>query len=162
GIGVGTEIFLIDLAPLVNDESHDAGIGVTHGPGDEGKATDHVTVNYVVVGTAGSVFALASENLEEVAVKRLRRSARSHVFEITLLMGSNEGRPQRTDFTIQLRGPVQAVLGSRRADKSLRIFEDIISVAVRRGVLALSFSGGTNRFEGLEFVLANAAVEDLL
>src|ERR1700735_4855551 len=66
--GFGAEVFLEDFAALVDDEGHDAGVAVFGGPGDEGEAANHVAVDDVIVFAAGSVFALAGEDFEVVAV----------------------------------------------------------------------------------------------
>src|SRR5205823_2707859 len=70
--GSRTEVLLINAALLVHDEGHDARISVFGGPGYEGEAGDHVAVDDVIVPAARRVFALALENLEKVAVERLR------------------------------------------------------------------------------------------
>src|SRR5882724_11143269 len=69
--GVRAEVALAHAALLVDDESHHTGFPVFHRPRDQGEAADHVAIDDVVVFPARSMFALARQHLEKVAVERL-------------------------------------------------------------------------------------------
>ena len=48
GGSLGAEVFLIDLASLVDDEGHHPGVAPFGGPGDQREARDHLPVDDVV------------------------------------------------------------------------------------------------------------------
>src|SRR4051812_36580300 len=80
-----SEIFLIDAALLINNKSHHAGYSIFRRPGNEAEAENHIRVNNVIELAARRVTALAFQNFEQVAVKRLRSIiAGGRIGEVTL------------------------------------------------------------------------------
>src|SRR4029078_2074308 len=65
---LGAEVALVDVAALVDDEGHHAGLAVGHRPGDDAEAAAHAAVHQVAVGAARSVGALAIEQAVAIAV----------------------------------------------------------------------------------------------
>src|SRR6185436_19085500 len=53
------EVLLINAALLVDDEGHHAGLAVFGGPGHQREATDHVSIDYVIIFAARRVIALS-------------------------------------------------------------------------------------------------------
>src|SRR5262245_56838194 len=58
------EIFLKGLSLLVDDESHHTRITVIRGPCNQSEPGDHISIDYVTVGSTSRVFTLASKNFE--------------------------------------------------------------------------------------------------
>src|SRR3954447_3691854 len=92
GLGIGAKIPLIGFALLVDDEGHDAGVAVFRGPGDEGKAANHVAIDDVAIRPAGSVRALLGEDLEQVSVERSGSAVVHGFLEITFVVRYGEER----------------------------------------------------------------------
>src|SRR4029453_6388107 len=70
-LGPWTEILFVDVAVIVDDEGHDAGVAILGGKGDEAEATNHVAAHDVVHRAARRILALAGQDPEVVAVIRL-------------------------------------------------------------------------------------------
>jgi hypothetical protein len=58
----------MDLALLVDDESHHPGVAPLCRPGHQREAPDHAPVDDLVVLAAGRVFALSNKDLEIVTM----------------------------------------------------------------------------------------------
>src|SRR5712691_1782172 len=68
--GIRAEVFLVDPALVIDDESHHAGAAPLGGPRDQRVAGDHVAVDDVAESPSRSMRALAREDFEEVPVIR--------------------------------------------------------------------------------------------
>src|SRR6266852_2373100 len=68
--GIRPEVFLIDPALVIDDESHHAGAAPLGGPRDQSVAGDHVAVDDVAESRSRSMRTLAREDFEEVSVIR--------------------------------------------------------------------------------------------
>lgn len=64
---IGSEVLFVNDAGMADDEGLHARLGVAHGPGDQGKACNHVTVDDIVVATPGNLIALGAQYPEAVA-----------------------------------------------------------------------------------------------
>jgi hypothetical protein len=161
GFGFWAEVFLIDLALLVDKEGHDAGIAPFGGPGDEGEAGDHVAVDDVVVFAAGGVLALAREDFEVVTVERCGRVGQGFVFAaVAFEAGLGDERAEWALFVRIARGPVEAVVGALVAAEALGLFEDAVAVTIFAAVFALGVHIGPANVNGADFVATDAAVEN--
>src|SRR5437868_12894036 len=104
------EILFENIAIIVDDERHDAGVAVFGGIGDEPEAADHVAAHDVIPGTAGRIRALACQDLVVIAVVRLSGA--------DAIASLRCGRDRFAKGTVRLaarRRPVQAVLLAGRA-----------------------------------------------
>ena len=153
--GVRTKVLLVDPAPVIHNEGHNTALAIRRGPGNEGEAGDHVSVDDITVFAAGRVFALAGKNLEKVTVEWFLSRLQA------LCLGVGHERTERTDFAVRVRRPIRTIFGVWRADKLLREFKDVIAVVAGR-ILPLGLDTRAQGLEGGQFVLANAAVENLL
>src|SRR5712691_5223867 len=68
--GIRAEVFLVDPALVIDDESHHAGAAPLGGPRDQRVAGDHVAVDDVAESSSRSMRALAREDFKEVSVIR--------------------------------------------------------------------------------------------
>src|SRR5262249_7703512 len=99
--GFRSQILLIDQSLLIDDERHDAAAAVFRRPGHDGKPTDHVSVDDVIVLAAGSVLALAGQDFEKVTVVRLRFCFTIPCLEaVTFTLCFGYQRTQRTDLAV--------------------------------------------------------------
>src|SRR5438045_2857972 len=64
----GTEILLINFPLLVHHKGHDTGLAPFSRPRDQRKASDHISIDHIVVFATGGMLSLACEYFEEVAV----------------------------------------------------------------------------------------------
>src|SRR5713226_4581549 len=67
---IRTEVFLIDPALVIDDESFHAGAAPLGGPGDQRVAGDHVAVDDVAESSSRSMRTLPREDFKEVPVIR--------------------------------------------------------------------------------------------
>src|ERR1017187_8009173 len=68
--GLESEVLLIDLALLIDDEGHHTRVAPFGRPGDEGKSGNHAVVDDAIILAARCVFSLACQDFEIVAVIR--------------------------------------------------------------------------------------------
>src|SRR5262249_27257804 len=106
----------VDVAIIVDDEGHDAGVAVFRRIGDGGKATDHVAVDDVIHGPTWRGRALAQQDLEAIAVEWFAGAR-----PIALLRCRSDGLTQRARLLISARRPIESVLLAGRTDNLLRI-----------------------------------------
>jgi hypothetical protein len=86
----------------------------------------------------------------------------AYPWKIALGLCVGKERTERTRRLARLCRPIEAVLQAFRAAELLRVFEDAITVAIFRGVIALSIDKGQRGFDGVCFVAADAAAEDFV
>src|SRR5579884_2043790 len=85
GRGFWPEVFLINLALLIYDERHYAGIAPFGRPCDQSKTGDHVAINDVIVFAAWRMAALAREDLEIIPMIRRLRVLLGHHPGVTMI-----------------------------------------------------------------------------
>src|SRR5262249_52648056 len=67
-LGPWPEILFVNVAIIVDDERHDAGITILGGIGDEAEATNHVAAHDVIYRAARGVWTLAGQDLVAISV----------------------------------------------------------------------------------------------
>src|SRR6185436_7758521 len=87
---------------------------------------------------------------------------RTWLGEVTLGLGVSDQRSQWTFFIVQLRWPVQPVGPARRTGDSLRIFQNLIVVAILAGVLALRVHITPHRLQRGDFILSDASAKEFV
>src|SRR5690349_8563452 len=65
---LGTQVALVDVAALIDDEGHDAGLAVPDRPGDDTEAGAHAAAEQVAVGATLGIGTLAVEQAVAIAV----------------------------------------------------------------------------------------------
>src|SRR5262249_48294713 len=142
------QILLVDLALMADNERHHAGVAIIRWHGDGGEAGDHVAVNDVVVAPARRILALPREDAIVVALVGI---AGLVLGQVARLLG-DEGPEGARLVRIILRLPVETVLLAGAADELLGIFEDIVAVAIRAGILHLGIDIGAESLYGGQLV----------
>src|SRR2546422_8419839 len=123
---IRAEVFLIDPALVIDDESHHAGAAPLGGPRDQSVAGDHVAVDDVAESSSRSMRTLAREDFEEVSVIRRTGLLRSIIASaggrwglparallsrcVTLRARVGHQRAQRTRLFVQGSVPVETVV----------------------------------------------------
>ena len=70
---MGPRSFWIDDAALIDQKCHYSGIAILRRISDKREAASHLAIDQVALGAADGVRALPGQNMEIVAVERLRR-----------------------------------------------------------------------------------------
>src|SRR5262249_46304731 len=138
------------------DKRHDARVPVFSRIGHERETADHVAAHDVVQRAAGRVRSLPGEHLVVVAVigRALLAGA------IALRGGAGGELAQRALVRAGLRRPIKTVLLARPADDALRI--DSIAANAPLGIFLLGVDISETGLDRVQFVAADAAIEDLL
>src|SRR2546427_4308042 len=134
---IRAEVFLIDPALVIDDESHHAGAAPLGGPRDQRVAGDHVAVDDVAESSSRSMRALAREDSKKVPVIRRTGLLRSIIASpggrlglptrrvlsrcVTLRARVGHHSAQRTRLFVQGSVPVEAVVCAGRAQELLRV-----------------------------------------
>src|SRR5215475_5928774 len=109
------------------------------------------------------MFSLAGEDFIMVTLQRRRLcicfSGREAV---TFALGVGDERAQRASVAIEFRRPVKPILFSRRTHELLSVFQNLVSIAVEAGVIALCVHVCAEDAKRRELVLADAASEDFI
>src|SRR5712692_5373743 len=150
---VGTEIFFVDDARFVDNESHHARGTVLRRICDEGESCGHLSVDDIVLGSARCIRPLAREYSEKIPIER---NMRANLVLWEILARVSDERVNRTIELIARFLPIQTVVFSLIADKFLCV---LLGEAVRGPEVVLflgihQISAGLNRGQ---LILANAA-----
>src|SRR5271156_1159559 len=154
---IRAQVLLIDLAILVHDKGHHAGVAILRRVREKRKATRHLFVVHVVFRAALSRRSLAGERAEIVTL--IGRALR---LRATISLPGRGGNQRSNGAGVALTGiPVKAVLRARSAEK----LGGVLPFRSRRANLALVLNlrayQRAHGFDGAQFVLPNPPVEKL-
>src|SRR6476620_1709631 len=151
------KILFVDVAFVVDDERHDAGIAVFGRIGNGRKAADHVALDDVINGAARRSGALAQQDFVVIAVVRFA-GARA----IAALRCLGDRLTQRARWFVAARRPIEPVFLAGRADDPLRIDRLATLALVHVGIILLRVPVREPRLHGRELVAADANIENPL
>src|SRR3954453_17764921 len=153
--GIRSKVLLIDDSLWSNDEGLDAGDTVLGRRRDQRKSPDHGVLDQVVELTQRCGRPLAFQDLEIVAM-----------VGSVLLQGVSFREGFGNSFAHPASGgtvgvlPIEAVLFSGSADESLRVLIDAGIVMDGGSVIALRFNISATDLDGIQFIGADAAVQN--
>src|SRR5262249_21647859 len=153
------EVFLIDVTVVAHDECRDAGDAIRRRIRHEREAPDHVSLDDVVVGAAGSGRTLREQRAIQIPVIWLPLA----LLGPSIAGGSRLGHEQteRAQPFAGLRLPVEAVPLTAGALETLGILENP-GAPVPRVVFALRVNVGEAYLDGSELVSPDPAKENLV
>src|SRR5258707_955852 len=153
---IWAEVLLVDDAVVADHEGLYTGDAVFGGRGDESEAADHDAFDDVVEFSERGGGALSFEDFEEVTV----------IWQFSGIVTLCDGASNLfADWALPLtvgRLPGEAVLLTGRADDALSVLVYAIELARSEGVGVLGFDEAVANLDGIEFISANAAVEEFL
>ena len=153
---IWAEVLLVDNAVVADHERLYTGDAVFGGRGDESEAADHDSFDDVVEFSERGGGALSFEDFEEVTVIGRFSGV------VTLCDGASS---LFADWALPLTVgslPGEAVLFTGSADDALSVLVYAIELARSEGVGVLGFDEAVANLDGIEFVGADAAVEEFL
>ena len=111
--GIRAEVLLVNDSIVINDEGHHAGTAVLRGIGEEGNAAGQLPVDGVIARAAFRRRALAGEETEDVAAKRIRLPL---LARIAFISRAGQQRPYGTGGLAAAGLPVEPILLSLIAE----------------------------------------------
>src|SRR5215469_2908036 len=154
---VGAQVFLVDDPIVANDESLDSSDAVFHRDRNQSESPDHDALDDVVELAESRCRTLSLQDFEIVAVV-----SRALFGRIAFLDRASHSLAHRSTGRAIGVLPVQAIMFSWGAEDLLRILVDPGIIVDFGGVFLLRLDIATTYLDGVEFVGADAPVQNLI
>src|SRR6476661_703634 len=151
-----TEIILVDDAVVADYERLHAGHAVLGRGGDQGETPDHHTFHYEIHFAERSGGSLSLQNFEEITVVGLG-SAGVALFDRASDLFTDGTAPRAVGVL-----PGQTILLAWGTDNTLGILVHVVPFAWLKGIIMLRFHVAAADLNRVQFVSADAAVDELL
>src|SRR5208282_4450308 len=129
--GIGTQVLLIDLAVLIDDEGHHSRVAIAGRVSKQRESSGHLARDDIAFGAIRRVGSLTGQQPVKVAVEGMRLAS-------MLIAFAGRFSDKGTEGTLRLRArrdlPEQAVLRSCRAPELLSVLM-LRRTVVQRGII---------------------------